>query len=146
MRNRVKVRWALIAVLALVLAQVGIESALAGSKADIDRQVDGALRMLYNHQPVAADLAREAKGILVFPSIAKAGFLVGAQYGNGALRLGKTTLGYYNMSAVSYGLQAGVQSFSYVMMFMTDSARAYLENSGGFEIGVGPSVVVVDAG
>ncbi len=55
-------------------------------------------------------------------------------------------MGYYNMVAGSYGLQAGVQSFDYAMFFMTDSALDYLNSSAGFEVGVGPSVVVVDAG
>jgi lipid-binding SYLF domain-containing protein len=139
-------RYALIAVLALIVVQLGMTQALAASREEIDRDVDQALRTLYNTNPLAGDLAKQARAILVFPSIVKAGFIVGAQTGNGALRDGKTTVGYYNITAASYGLQAGIQSFSYVMMFMTESARAYLENSGGFEVGVGPSIVVVDAG
>jgi lipid-binding SYLF domain-containing protein len=82
----------------------------------------------------------------VFPSIVKAGFLFGAQYGEGALREKGKTVGYYNTVAASYGLQAGVQVFGYALFFMTDSAVQYLANSGGFELGVGPSIVVLDAG
>ncbi len=84
--------------------------------------------------------------MLVFPSIVKAGFLFGAQYGEGVLRVKGRNAGYYNTVAASYGLQAGVQSFGYVLFFMTDSALNYLNKSEGFEIGVGPSIVVLDAG
>jgi lipid-binding SYLF domain-containing protein len=84
--------------------------------------------------------------MLVFPSIVKAGFLFGAQYGEGVLRVKGRNAGYYNTVAASYGLQAGVQSFGYVLFFMTDSALNYLNKSDGFEIGVGPSIVVLDAG
>ena len=72
--------------------------------------------------------------------------IVGGQYGQGALRIGGKTAGYYNTVAASYGLQAGVQSFGYAMFFMTDEGLKYLNNSAGWEIGVGPSVVVVDEG
>src|SRR5215470_3217608 len=94
----------------------------------------------------ARTLAAQAKGILIFPSIVKAGFLFGGQYGEGVLLKHGRTAGYYNSVAASYGLQAGVQSFGYAMFFMNDSALAYLDKSEGFEIGVGPSIVVVDAG
>jgi lipid-binding SYLF domain-containing protein len=114
--------------------------------ARIDRDVDAALARLYGSTPEARMLAKRAKGILVFPGVVKAGFIGGAQYGTGALRRHGRTVGYYNLVAGSYGLQAGVQSFDYAMFFMTDSALDYLDRSEGFEIGAGPSVVVVDEG
>jgi lipid-binding SYLF domain-containing protein len=82
----------------------------------------------------------------VFPNIVKAGFLLGAQYGEGALRQRGKTVGYYNSAAASYGLQAGAQRFGYALFFMSDSAVNYLNTSGGFELGVGPSIVVLDTG
>jgi lipid-binding SYLF domain-containing protein len=114
--------------------------------AQIDRDVDAALARLYSNTPEARTLARRAKGILVFPGVVKAGFIGGAQYGKGALRRGGRTAGYYNLVAGSYGLQAGVQSFDYAMFFMTQDALNYLDSSEGLEVGVGPSVVVVDEG
>ena len=87
-----------------------------------------------------------AKGILVFPDVLKAGLVVGGQYGEGALRVKGKTDGYYSTVAVSYGLQAGAQSFGYALIFLSDSALKYLQNSEGWEIGTGPSVVVVDKG
>lgn len=121
-------------------------SASAASAAVIDSEVDSALQKLYQTAPAAKLLAEKAKGILVFPNIVKAGFIVGAQYGDGALRVDGVTEGYYNIVAASYGLQAGMQSFAYAMFFMTEGALNYLKKSEGWEIGVGPSIVIVDAG
>jgi len=120
--------------------------AVAASRAEINRDVDAALASLYAKNPDARTLTSQAKAVLVFPNIVKAGFLLGAQYGEGALRAQGKTAGYYNTVAASYGLQAGVQVFGYALFFMTDSAVQYLANSGGFELGVGPSIVVLDAG
>jgi lipid-binding SYLF domain-containing protein len=120
---------------------------LAGSAADITRESNAALQDLYASHPEARQLASRAKGILVFPGIVKAGFLVGAQYGTGgALFKHGRTAGYYNIIAGSYGLQAGVQSFSYALFFMDNASLNYLDRSEGWEIGVGPSIVVVDEG
>lgn len=120
--------------------------AIAASGADIDYNVDIALQKLYANNTPARLLAKEAKAILVFPSIVKAGFIVGVQGGNGALRKNGKTVAYYNTASASYGLQAGVQKFGYALFFMTESALNYLFKSGGWEIGVGPSIVIVDAG
>ncbi|HSD50196.1 MAG TPA: YSC84-related protein [Candidatus Methylomirabilis sp.] len=119
---------------------------LAASGAELNREAAAALQTLYERTPAAKELGTKAKGILVFPSIIKAGFLVGGQYGEGALRKGGKTVAYYNTVAASYGLQAGAQSFGYALFFMTDSALKYLDKSGGWEIGSGPSIVVVDEG
>jgi lipid-binding SYLF domain-containing protein len=116
---------------------------MAASAAVIDREVRCAQAV--QHHASAKTLAASERR-LVFPNIVKAGFIVGAQYGDGALLVKGKTVGYYNVLAASYGFQAGVQSFGYAMLLMTDAARNYLDQSGGWEIGVGPSVVVVDEG
>jgi lipid-binding SYLF domain-containing protein len=118
----------------------------AQKSAEIDRNVDAATTKLYAGSPAAEKLSRVAKGILVFPSVKKAGLIVGGQYGEGALRVDGKTAGYYKTTAVSYGLQAGGQKFGYAMFFMTDGALEYLKKSSGWEVGVGPSFVVVDEG
>ncbi len=120
--------------------------ATAASPAEIDRDVDTALGKMYDTVPNAKYLTSRARGVLVFPSIVKAGFLFGAQYGEGALRGPGRRPGYYNTVAASYGLQAGVQVFGYALFFMSDSALRYLDESGGFELGTGPSIVVLDVG
>ena len=119
---------------------------LAASASEIDSNATVALQTLYANTPGARKLARHAKGTLVFPNIVKGGFIVAGQYGDGALRKEGKTAGYYRSLAASYGLQAGVQSFGYVLLFMDDASLAYLEQSKGWEIGTGPSVVVLDKG
>jgi lipid-binding SYLF domain-containing protein len=84
--------------------------------------------------------------VLVYPNIKKGAFIIGAQYGYGALRKGSRTVAYYRTGAASYGFQAGVKEFGYALFFMTDSAIDYLDKSGGWAIGTGPSLVVVDQG
>ena len=118
----------------------------AASAAEIDREAAAALRALYAATPAAKELGAKAKGILVFPSIVKAGFIVGGQYGEGALLKGGKTVAYYNTVAASYGLQIGAQKFGYALIFMSESAMKYLDNSDGWEIGSGPTIVVVDKG
>ena len=136
----------LLALIAAVNVMPPTRPAGAASRAEIDRDVDAALARMFDAVPNTRSMARSAKGVLVFPSIVKAGFLFGAQYGEGALRRGSRTAGYYSSVAASYGLQAGVQTFGYALFFMTDSALAYLDKSGGFELGTGPSIVVLDTG
>jgi lipid-binding SYLF domain-containing protein len=120
---------------------VGVASAT-----NLDADAAAALQALYDKTPAAQTLGKGAKGILVFPNIVKAGFLVGAQYGDGTLFRGGQKVANYNVVAASYGLQAGVQAFGYALFLMTDAAVAYLDKSDGWELGVGPSIVVVDEG
>jgi lipid-binding SYLF domain-containing protein len=118
----------------------------AATAAEIDRDVTAALTKLAESTPKAKELAAKAKGILVFPSIMKAGFMVGGQYGEGALRQGGKTVGYYNTTAASYGLQAGAQVYGYALFFMTENAMQFLDKSDGWELGSAPNVVVLDQG
>jgi len=127
-------------------ALVQTSAAYAASAREINQGVDQALRTLYASHPKARELAKTAKAILVFPKIIKGGLMIGGQSGDGALREGNRTVGYYNLSAASFGLQAGVQRFSYALFFMTESSLKYLQQSDGWAIGSGPSVVVVDKG
>ena len=122
------------------------DPAQAASARTINHDVDLALRALYSSQPNARHLGQRAQAVLIFPKIVKAGLLIGGQTGDGALRVGGRTVGYYNISAASFGLQAGVQTFSYAMFFMTASSLKYLSDSDGWAIGSGPSVVIVDQG
>jgi lipid-binding SYLF domain-containing protein len=118
----------------------------APSASEIDGKVTASLNQLYSQNEAARALAVKAKAILVFPDIRKGAFIVGAQYGYGALREGSQTAAYYRTSAASYGFQGGVKKFAYALFFMTDSSVIYLDKSEGWAIGTGPSVVVVDQG
>ncbi len=141
----------LIVVLLFLMVGVGFQASIvsAGQSAEaaqIDREADAALKKLLEDTPEAETFRKEAKGILIFPSIVKGGFIIGAHYGKGALKKDGRTTGYYSSVAASYGLQAGIQSFGYILFFMNDKSLEYLDNSEGWEIGVGPSIVVMDKG
>ena len=125
---------------------IGPNPAGAATAAEINRDAKSALEKLYAKSSSARAMGEKAKGVLVFPSIVKGGFMVGGKYGEGALLKGGKTAAYYNAVQVSYGLQAGLQQYGYALFFMSDSAMKWLDKSDGWEIGVGPSIVVVDVG
>ncbi|MDD0817109.1 twin-arginine translocation pathway signal protein [Curvibacter sp. HBC28] len=121
-------------------------SAQAATGDDLQRQAQDALASLYKAQAGAAALGQKAKAIMVFPSIFKAGLVFGGAYGEGVLFENQKFNGYYSAVSASVGLQIGAQTFGYAMFVMTDKALASVKESSGWEVGVGPSVVVVDAG
>ena len=117
------------------------------SASKISRDSRAALKSLYAQNPAARAIGKQAKGVLVFPSVVKGGLIVGAQAGNGAMiRDSGEISGFYQTTAASYGLQAGVQEFGYALFFMNDAAYRSVSRSGGWEIGSSPSLVIVDKG
>jgi len=121
-------------------------AAAATDRAALERDARAALQTLTSTVPAAKSLSGSAAAVLVFPKITKAGLGIGGQYGDGVLfRQGKVA-GHYNTSGASYGLQAGAQQFGYAMFLMNDKAVGALGANEGFEVGVGPSVVVMDEG
>ena len=144
--KRIRSRYFVVPILLVGALLFSTIIASAETAAEIDRDVDSAIEKLFASSPAAKELSKVSKGILVFPDVIKAGFIIGGQYGKGALRVGGKTVGYYSTAAASYGLQAGAQSFGYAMFFMTEGALEYLKKSSGWEVGVGPSIVVVDEG
>ena len=136
----------LLIALAVALPMVASAPAFAASKADLESSSKAALDKLVAQVPGASALNSKAVAVLVFPTITKAGFMVGGQFGEGVLwRKGKP-VGYYNTAGASYGLQAGAQQYGYAMFFMNQKALDSLNSTQGFEVGVGPSVVVMDSG
>lgn len=139
-------------ILATALATAAVVSAgvfsyaNAATVADLDRDSNEALQTLYRTHPFAEHLSHRAKAILIFPNIVKAGLIFGGAYGEGELKSGSKVDGYYNSFTGSWGLQAGAQSYGYVVFLMTNKAVRYIHNTHGWEIGVGPTVVVVDDG
>jgi lipid-binding SYLF domain-containing protein len=132
--------------LAAVVLSMSATLALGASRDETRRDAERALKKLYAQNSAAKLLASKAKGILVFPNIVKAGFMFGGQIGDGVLLKNGRVAGYYNTVAASYGFQAGLQVYGYAMFFMNEKALAYLDSSGGWEIGAGPSIVIVDQG
>jgi len=131
---------------AFFVAFIGPSCAAAASAAELDRNSQNALQKLYEESTKAKELSEKAVAILVFPGITKAGFVVGGQYGEGELIRDGKVVGYYNTVAGSYGLQAGIQKYGYAVFFMTEKMLAYLDKSGGWELGTAPNIVVVDKG
>jgi lipid-binding SYLF domain-containing protein len=126
---------------------VGPHSAVAQDKAaEISRDAQAALASLYAKVPKAKELGAKAEAILVFPKVTKAGLGIGGQHGRGALIKGGNPVAYYDTTGGSFGLQAGVQTYGYTMFFMNAKALQQLDKADGFEVGVGPTVVVIDEG
>jgi lipid-binding SYLF domain-containing protein len=122
------------------------QAAVAASAAEIDAKVDIALDSLLADSAAARAVSEDAVAVLVFPEIVKAGFGIGGQFGEGALRRDGVTTGYFNLASASFGLQIGAQSYAQVLFFMTEEALAGLEQVRGFELGADASVAVADQG
>ena len=142
-------RWTSTIAVAAVLAATSFMSssaALAAEESMLEQDARAALKHLYSENAGAKALGAKAKGILVFPNVVKAGFVVGGSSGDGILLINNKRVAYYNTASVSVGLQAGAQSYGYVLFFMTDQVLKDFQASKNFQIGVGPSVVVIDSG
>ncbi len=132
---------------ASALSLVAISSpASAATAEDLNKDAAQALQTLYRTNPTAESISKQAKAVLVFPKIIKAGLVFGGSYGEGVLNEGSKVLGYYNSVSASFGWQAGAESYGYVVFLMNDKAMKYLKKSEGWEIGVGPTVVVMNEG
>ena len=132
--------------LAAIAAPMNPGAAGAATRKELERDARNALKTLCAKNKAARLLNEKARAVLVFPNIVKAGLMFGGQMGDGVLMKHGAVAGYYNSVAGSFGLQAGVQVFGYALFFMSDDALARLDASDGFEVGVGPSIVVVDEG
>lgn len=133
-----------VAVVSAVVFTLAAVPAQAASRAELNRDARAALGKLYAKYPAAKKLAGKARAILVFPSVIKAGLMVGGETGDGVMLVKGKPVAYYNTSGVSYGLQIGAQKYGYALFIMSESALQSLETAEGFEVGVGPSVVVMD--
>ncbi len=133
-------------IVAVAAATVMFASARAETKAELERASQLALNSLLSTVPAAKTLNEKAVAVLVFPKITKAGLMIGGQYGDGVLWSQGKAIAYYNTAGASFGFQAGAQQYGYAMFFMKEAALKALNSAEGFEVGVGPSVVVMDQG
>jgi len=131
---------------ALIAAMLFTTSALADTAAEIDRDADAALEVFKEKVGGADIFLNQSAGYLVFPRVIKAGFVIGGETGEGALRIGGQTVDYYRTSAGSIGLQAGAQAKSMVIAFMTPESLEKFRNSSGWKAGVDGSVALIDMG
>ena len=114
--------------------------------AKLTSQSQSALARLDASAPLAKTLESKAHAVLVFPELTKAGLGIGGQYGEGTLLKAGKAAAYYKTTGASFGLQAGGQQYGYAMFFMNEKALSQLDSANGFEVGVGPSIVMVDEG
>jgi len=126
----------------LVIAQYS-EAKTAG---EINASVNAALNRFYKQVDGAKEFASQAKALLVMPNVTKAGFLAGGQYGEGALKVGGKTQGYYNLVAGSFGFTFGAQKMDIIIAFMTDDALQSFKKVKGWEVGVDGNVALIDVG
>lgn len=124
----------------------GHDASSKTSRNDVNAGVDATLSKLYQTAPSARELVARAKGVLVFPAVLQASFVVGAEYGKGALRVGGRTEGYYSTTAGSIGFQAGAQSKAITLLFMTQDALDKFRNSNGWTVGADATVALADIG
>jgi len=132
----------LVFIVGLILPDFGF----AKSAKEIDSGVDDSLEKFYKKIGKAEDFGKKAEGILVFPSVIKAGFGIGGEYGEGALRIKGKTVEYYSTAAASFGFQLGVQSKTLILMFMSKKALKNFRDSKGWEVGVDASVALIAVG
>lgn len=137
---------AILFAIASILSFSLIGQAGAATAEDLNKDSMQALKTLYQTSPVAETISQSAKAVLVFPNIVKAGLVFGGSYGEGVLMKGSKVVDYYNSVTGSWGLQIGAQTYGYAVFLMTDEAVRYIEETKGWEIGVGPTIVVVDEG
>jgi lipid-binding SYLF domain-containing protein len=112
---------------------------------EIDVSVDVALERFYNMEG-GKEFSKSAEGLLVLPNVVKAGFVVGGEYGEGALRVGSVTVDYYNIAAGSFGLQIGAQKKDIIIVFMTKESLQYFRESNGWEAGVDGNIALINIG
>jgi len=136
---------AIIAALALTTPSLAQDEGKTAA-AELEAASKAALQQLYASAPLAKGIGPTAHAILVFPKVKKAGLGIGGQYGEGTLLKKGSAAAFYKTTGASVGLQAGGQQYGYAMFFMNAKALAELDNAKGFEVGVGPSLVVVDEG
>ena len=131
---------------AVVIASVAAGGAWAKTAQEINAAVNASLTRFHKQVPGGKDLAAKAKGVLVMPNVVKAGFVVGGEYGEGALRVGGKTVSYYNIASGSLGFQIGGQAKDFVILFMTNEALSQFRASKGWEAGLDGSVALVTVG
>jgi lipid-binding SYLF domain-containing protein len=143
-RNRLRSAFAVAAALSLAAVLAGPLS--AATSARLDAKVDAALANFTKEVKGGAEFLQSAKGILVLAGVIKAGFVVGGEYGEGALRISGKTVDYYSIASGSFGFQFGAQKKDVILVFMEDQALKKFRESSGWKVGVDGSVALIDIG
>ena len=113
---------------------------------EVDASVDAAMERFNKQVKDAAEVVRQAKGMLVLPNVKKGAFIVGGEYGQGAMRIGGKTVEYYSMISGSVGFQIGGQAKDIIIAFMSSDALKKFRESKGWEAGVDGNVALIKVG
>ncbi len=130
----------------ILLSTIIVSTANAASAEEIDIRVDAAIEIFNERVKEGREFLANAKGVLVFPNIVKAGFFLGGEFGEGALRINNKNINYYRTTGASFGFQFGAQTKSVIIVFLDDEALRKFRNSSGWEVGVDGSIAIADAG
>ncbi|THB76304.1 MAG: hypothetical protein D3926_18465 [Desulfobacteraceae bacterium] len=144
MRIQNRTRYSILLAACLVLWAAATTQ--AASKVELNAKVNACLKAFYKEVPEGKELANKSKGMLVFPSVIKAGIGIGGEYGEGSLIIGGKTVDYYSTAAASIGFQLGAQSKAIILMFMQQGALNDFRNAQGWKIGVDGSVALIELG
>ena len=142
-----KIRWLICIILLIATPMVFfVNNLMAKSAKEIEASVDVAVERFYKQVKGAEEFVKASKGMLVMPNVVKGAFIVGGEYGEGALRIGGKTVDYYNTVAGSFGFQIGGQKKDIILCFMTDEALKKFRESKGWEAGVDGNVALITVG
>ena len=142
-----KIQWSIrVFVLITVISAFLSSHSLAKTAKEVDASVDVAIERFYKQVKGAKEFVKSSKGMLVMPNVVKGAFIVGGEYGEGALRIGGKSVDYYNTVSGSIGLQIGGQSKDIILLFMTDEALKKFRASKGWEAGVDGNVALISVG
>jgi lipid-binding SYLF domain-containing protein len=137
---------AVIVALSVLFVFSAPNASYAKTAAEIDASVNAALHLFKKDVRGADEYLKAAKGVLVIPGVTKVAFIIGGKYGQGALRIGGKTAGYYSLASGSLGYQIGAQKYDLVIIFMTDQSLKKFRESEGWEAGVDAEVTLIDIG
>jgi lipid-binding SYLF domain-containing protein len=147
LKDSIKFQWSIrIIFLTAVFSVLITNSLLAKTAKEIDASVDVAIQRFYKQVKGAKDYVKASKGMLVMPNIVKGAFILGGEYGEGALRIGGKSVDYYNTVSGSIGFQIGGQKKDIILLFMTDEALKKFRESKGWEAGVDGNVALITVG
>lgn len=133
-------------ILVWALTLFAAPGAIAASKEEIDAEVRQAVEAFYKHTSAGKELAQKASGMLVFPSVIKAGIGIGGEYGEGSLLIKGKPVAYYSIAAASIGFQLGAQARTEIVLFMNETVLTAFRNSKGWQAGVDGSVALATLG
>jgi lipid-binding SYLF domain-containing protein len=130
----------------LLLSITVLKSAYPASAEEVNIRVDAAIEIFNERVKEGREFLANAKGVLVFPNIVKAGFFIGGEFGEGALRINNKNVNYYRTTGASFGFQFGAQTKSVIIVFLDNEALRDFRNSSGWEVGVDGSIAIADTG